>query len=232
MLQVVLFFLLWDNNSTGEFMKKGILTFCFCFLLTMSQAIAECTCKPECQCSPTCSCDCKTKLKNAKYSSYKPREIFADDLKFNRNFADQVKKERAAVSNALGLTEEQAKCRVEMTRKNTVVLQEKFRTLYDENYKLKVLKAENAAKNAIKAQEDKINCIKKEIKAIVEQENKEFNKILDRDQRAKLRMIQKLQRKAMKESTKQKNYYKSNPKMRPFAMPEKQNCDCVTGELE
>ena len=232
MLQVVLFFLLWDNNSTGEFMKKGILTFCFCFLLTMSQAIAECTCKPECQCSPTCSCDCKTKLKNAKYSSYKPREIFADDLKFNRNFADQVKKERAAVSNALGLTEEQAKCRVEMTRKNTVVLQEKFRTLYDENYKLKVLKAENAAKNAIKAQEDKINCIKKEIKAIVEQENKEFNKILDRDQRAKLRMIQKLQRKAMKESAKQKNYYKSNPKMRPFAMPEKQNCDCVTGELE
>ena len=213
-------------------MKKGILTFCFCFLLTMSQAIAECTCKPVCQCSPTCSCDCKTKLKNAKYSTYKPREIFADDLKFNRNFADQVKKERAAVSNALGLTEEQAKCRVEMTRKNTVVLQEKFRTLYDENYKLKVLKAENAAKNIIKAQEDKINCIKKEIKAIVEQENKEFNKILDRDQRAKLRMIQKLQRKAMKESTKQKNYYKSNPKMRPFAMPEKQNCDCVTGELE
>ena len=198
----------------------------------MSQAIAECTCKPVCQCSPTCSCDCKTKLKNAKYSTYKPREIFADDLKFNRNFADQVKKERAAVSNALGLTEEQAKCRVEMTRKNTVVLQEKFRTLYDENYKLKVLKAENAAKNAIKAQEDKINCIKKEIKAIVEQENKEFNKILDRDQRAKLRMIQKLQRKAMKESAKQKNYYKSNPKMRPFAMPEKQNCDCVTGELE
>lgn len=198
----------------------------------MSQAIAECTCKPVCQCSPTCSCDCKTKLKNAKYSTYKPREIFADDLKFNRNFADQVKKERAAVSNALGLTEEQAKCRVEMTRKNTVVLQEKFRTLYDENYKLKVLKAENAAKNIIKAQEDKINCIKKEIKAIVEQENKEFNKILDRDQRAKLRMIQKLQRKAMKESTKQKNYYKSNPKMRPFAMPEKQNCDCVTGELE
>ena len=224
--------MLWDNNSTGEFMKKGILTFCFCFLLTMSQAIAECTCKPECQCSPTCSCDCKTKLKNAKYSSYKPREIFADDLKFNRNFADQVKKERAAVSNALGLTEEQAKFRVEMTRKNTVVLEEKFRTLYDENYKLKKLKAEKAAKNAIKAQEDKVNCIKREIKAIVEEENKEFNKILDRQQRAKLRMIQKLQRKAMKESAKQKNYYKSNPKMRPFAMPEKQNCDCVTGELE
>lgn len=213
-------------------MKKAVVSLIACILFTTTCAFAECKCKPVCKCSPECSCDCKTKLKNAEYSNYKPRSIFADDLKFNRNFADQVKKERAAVSNALGLTEEQAKCRVEMTRKNTVVLQEKFRTLYDENYKLKVLKAENAAKNAIKAQEDKINCIKKEIKAIVEQENKEFNKILDRDQRAKLRMIQKLQRKAMKESAKQKNYYKSNPKMRPFAMPEKQNCDCVTGELE
>lgn len=213
-------------------MKKAVLSLIACILFTMTCAFAECKCKPVCKCSPECSCDCKTKLQNAEYSNYKPRSIFADDLKFNRNFADQVKKERAAVSNALGLTEEQAKFRVEMTRKNTVVLEEKFRTLYDENYKLKVLKAENAAKNIIKAQEDKINCIKKEIKAIVEQENKEFNKILDRDQRAKLRMIQKLQRKAMKESAKQKNYYKSNPKMRPFAMPEKQNCDCVTGELE
>ena len=97
---------------------------------------------------------------------------------------------------------------------------------------MKVLKSENAPKKQIEAQQNKINCIKKEIKDIVEQENKEFNKILDREQRAKLRMIQKLQRKAMKESSKQKNYYKSNPKMRPFAMPEKQNCDCVTGELE
>ncbi len=213
-------------------MKKAVVSLIACILFTTTCAFAECKCKPVCKCSPECSCDCKTKLKNAEYSNYKPRSIFADDLKFNRNFADQVKKERAAVSNALGLTEEQAKFRVEMTRKNTVVLEEKFRMLYDENYKLKKLKAEKAAKNAIKVQEDKVNCIKRDIKAIVEEENKEFNKILDRQQRAKLRMIQKLQRKAMKESAKQKNYYKSNPKMRPFAMPEKQNCDCVTGELE
>ncbi len=213
-------------------MKKAILTLVFCYLFAATNALAECPCKTECRCSPTCNCDCKAKLKSSKYSSYKPRGIFADDLKFNRNFADQVKKERAAVSNALGLTEEQAKCRLEMTKNNTVILEEKFRLLYDENYKLKVLKAENASKNEIKIQENKVNCIKKEIKAVVEKENKEFNKILDRDQRAKLRMIRKLQRQAMKESAKPKNYYKSNPKMRPFAMPEKQNCDCVTGELE
>lgn len=210
-------------------MKKSILLLLSCFLLSSASVLAECNCQPTCDCTPSCNCDCKKKLKEAKFSTYKPREIFADDLKFNRNFADQVRKERAAVSNALGLSEEQVKVRVEMTRKNTVILEEKFRNLYEENYKLKVLKAENAAKNTIKTQQEQINCIKKEIKAIVEQENKEFNKILDHQQRSKLRMIQKLQRKAMKESAKQKNYYKSNPKMRPFAMPNKQNCDCVTG---
>lgn len=213
-------------------MKKNIFALIICLIIAAPAVLAECSCGAVCECTPQCNCHRKIQMKKAKFSTYKPREIFADDLKFNRNFADQVKKERAAVSNALGLTEEQAKVRVEMTRKNTVVLEEKFRILYEENYKLKVLKAEKAAKNAIKVQQEKVNCIKKEIKAIVEQENKEFKKILDHQQRSKLRMIQKLQRKAMKETSKQKNYYKSNPKMRPFAMPEKQNCDCVTGELE
>ena len=93
-------------------MKKAVLSLIACILFTMTCAFAECKCKPVCKCSPECSCDCKTKLQNAEYSNYKPRSIFADDLKFNRNFADQVKKERAAVSNALGLTPEQAKFRV------------------------------------------------------------------------------------------------------------------------
>ena len=213
-------------------MKRVVIIFIICFACNMSHAFAKSYNEPFCKSSSDCKCDCKTQLKNSKYSSYKPREVFADDLKFNKNFADQVKKERAAVSNALGLSEEQAKLRVEMTKENTIILQEKFRNLCDENYKLKILKAENASKSTIKAQEENINCIKREIKAIIEKENKEFNKILDREQRAKLKMIQKLQRKAMKDSTKQKNYYKSNPKMRPFALPEKHNCDCVTGELE
>ena len=45
----------------------------------------------------------------------------------------------------------------------------------------------------------------------------EFKKILDRDQRNKLSMIQKLQRKSIKDAQKVKDYQKSNPKMRPFA---------------
>ena len=45
----------------------------------------------------------KTKYKEAKFSSYKPPKIFTDDLKFNPNFPEQIRKESAAVTNALAL---------------------------------------------------------------------------------------------------------------------------------
>ncbi len=207
-------------------MKKNITLTLLCFIFTGQLILAN----PDSDYKIVVNNG--DKVKDAKFSPYKPREIFADDLKFNRNFADQVKKERAAVSNALGLSEEQAKARVEMTRKNTALLEGKFRVLYEENYRLKLLKYENASKSDIETQEQKINAVKRDIKSVIEQENKDFYKILDREQRSKLKMIQKLHRKAMKESAKQKNYYKSNPKMRPFALPEKHNFDDVTGELE
>lgn len=190
-------------------MKKVLLIlFVLCFF-TSTGVYAQCTCKPACNCK-TGGC----------------QKLMDDDLRFYKNFADQVRKERSAVSNALQLTEEQAKCRVELIRENSVVLEEKFRKLYDENLKLKALKAENASKEVIREQEKNINCVKKEINAVVDKENKDFKKILDRQQRSKLSMIQKLQRKSIKAARHPKNYYKSNPKMRPFAMPKKFPCGC------
>lgn len=140
-----------------------------------------------------------------------------DEMKWSNNFAEQVKKERSTISNALHLTNEQAKKRVEITQKSTKQLEEKFQQLYSEQIKLKTMQANNEITSDINAQKNKINCLKKEIKNIVDNENKEFKKILDRDQRNKLSMIQKLQRKSMKDAQKVKDYAKSNPKMRPFA---------------
>ena len=75
-----------------------------------------------------------------------------------------------------------------------------------------------------KSLQQKQNCTKKEIKAIVKNENKQFKKILDRQQRSKLKMIQKLQKKSINDLDNKKDYYKSNPKMRPFG--QKSNCRC------
>lgn len=142
-------------------------------------------------------------------------QCFADEIvPAGQSFAEQIQKERAAVANALQLTDEQAKCYMDIARKNQTVLNEKYRALYDESVKLKTMKAEKASKNSINSQIKNINCIKKEIKDIILSENKQIKKILDHDQRAKLRMIQKLERNSMKEC--QKDYHKHNPKLRQF----------------
>ena len=183
---------------------RNLLIVLFCCILTTTSAFAKCNCKPTCNCIS--------------------KKVVNDEMKFYKNYAESVKKERAAVSNALQLTEEQAQCRNELMRENTIILQEQYKKLYKETKTLNNLKFQKATLKEINAQENVVNCTKKDIKKIVNNENKQFKKILDRDQRAKLRMIQKLQRKTIKDLDNQKDYYKSNPKMRPFG--QKTNCRC------
>ena len=184
-------------------MKKILLGILFCCLLTTS-AFAKCNCTPNCNCAS--------------------KKIVHDELKFYKNYAESVKKERAAVANALQLSEEQVQRRSEITKESSNLLEQNYKNLYRETLKLNNLKAANASSKEINAQEKNVNCIKKEIKTIVKDENKQFKKILDRQQRSKLKMIQKLQRKSINNLDNQKNYYKSNPKMRPFG--QKVNCNC------
>ena len=141
----------------------------------------------------------------------------SDDIKFCKNYMAQLKKERAAVSNALQLSDEQSKSRYELTKRTNSQLSEKFEELNQETLKLNILKSDSNDDKCIKKQEQTVSKLKKEINSIVDKENKEFKKILNHEQRSKLRLIQKLQRKAAKSSKHPKDYYKSNPKMRKFA---------------
>lgn len=130
---------------------------------------------------------------------------------------DEVRKERLAISNALQLTDQQAETRDKLVKQNSQILEEKFYNFHLENRDLILLKKENASKQVIQEQEQKIETLKSEIDKIVAQENKEYKKLLNRDQRAKLRMIRKLQRKSYSANKHQKDYKKLNPKMREFA---------------
>ena len=134
-------------------------------------------------------------------------------------FVEQMRKERAAVANALLLSDEQAKQRVEIVTKNAPVMDEKFRNLTQKSRELKELSEQNAPKSDLQKKQKEINIIKKDIKKAIARENKEFEEILGHEQRSKLHMIQKLQRKSMKQ--KPVNYYKKNPKMREFGVPKK-----------
>ena len=117
-------------------MRKFLLIILFCSILTSSSAFAKCNCTPSCQCV----------------------KVVNDEMKFYKNYAEQVKKERATVSNALQLTEEQVQCKNELMRENTVLLQENYKKLYDETLRLNNLKDQKACHQEIKLQEKKVNC--------------------------------------------------------------------------
>lgn len=201
-------------------MKKNLKIFILtlCFIMTSSSVLANCNC------SPTCNCNKNTQ--KPKFSPYHPGPVLTEDMKSYRYLSEQIKKERMAISNALSLTEEQAKCRVDLMKENSVKINEKLKQLYDENCKLKVLEAQNASRQVICEQKKNIKCVKNQLEEIIQNENREFKKILTREQRSKLSMIQKLERKSVEDCKHQKNYYKSNPKMRPFACPKRPVCDC------
>lgn len=141
----------------------------------------------------------------------------SDDYKYCKNYAEKVRQERAAISNALQLSEDQSKKMYELTKKTNTILNEKFYTLKQETIKLNLLKADNSKAEFIKSQEKFVCQLKKDIDELIQSENKAFKKILNREQRTKLRHIEKIQKKSDKVQKHQKDYYKSNPKMRKFA---------------
>ncbi len=178
-------------------MKKLLITIS-CIALSISQATAK---------------------EHFKYRKLAPVTTMHNKI-YDKSFTDlrdEMKKERLAISNALQLSDEQAQLRDELVKNTSQILNEKFCALYSEKTNLKLLKYENAPEQVIKEQEKKVDALCNEIGDIIRQENKDYKKILDHPQRSKLRMIEKLQRKTLKDAKKQKNYRKSNPKMREFA---------------
>ncbi len=137
-----------------------------------------------------------------------------------KQYIQKIQSERAIVYNALNLTVEQLKLREDMAKENACLYDKLFKNLMIESYKLKALKNACANEYEIFRQTKVVKNIKKDINNLIKKENKIFEKSLTGEQKAKFSMIKKLERKEFKKTCHQKNYYKSNPKMRPFGNPE------------
>lgn len=133
-----------------------------------------------------------------------------------KQYIRKIQSERAIVYNALNLTDEQLKLRENMFKENSCLYDEKFKNLMHESYKLKALQCANATEYEIVKQKNTVKNVKKDINKLLKKENKIFEKCLTGEQKAKYSMIKKLERKDFKKVCKEKDYYKSNPKMRPF----------------
>lgn len=141
-----------------------------------------------------------------------------------KHFITDVKQTRATVYNALNLTDEQIEKKEELLKENTPVYEEKFDNLLKETFTLKALKEAKADERDISNQKKVIKKLKKDIDNTLEKENKEFEKILNHQQRSKYSMIKKLERRDFRREESKKDYYKSNPQMRPFGDPGRKSC--------
>lgn len=147
-----------------------------------------------------------------------------------KKYMKTIQQERATVYNALNLTDEQIKLRENMINENSSLYDAKFNELIKESYKVKALKQAGATDREIANQKKVVRNVKKDIESLVNKENKQFKKSLNHDQRAKYAMIKKLEKNDFKEAAHQKDYYKSNPQMRPFGNP--RPCPCPMGSVE
>ncbi len=144
----------------------------------------------------------------------------------------RIQKNRALVYNALDLSDEQVKSIEECAVKYTPVYETKFNELIKESYTLKALIAANMESGEIKQQKKIVKNIRKDIENIFKEEDKAFKKCLTREQRSKYSMIKKLERKDFKEAKHPKDYYKSNPRMRPFGNPKPCTDNSETKQLK
>ena len=183
-------------------MKRNLLLVFVCLVLTMPSVLAQCSCQRL-----------NTTIESSKSVNY-PREA----TKYKK-YIKHIQQDRATVYNALNLSDEQIQKREDLMNENNPVYEQKFDCLMKESFKLQAIENAGATDKEINAQKKVISSIKKSIERTLSKENKAFRKCLNGQQKAKYSMIKKLERQDYKKDLKQKDYYKSNPQMRPHHSP-------------
>ena len=167
-------------------------------------------------------CSIQTQAIEIQASCCTKSEIEAPQDAFRyKQHINNLHAKRAVIYNALDLSDEQIAVREAIVKENSGIYEEKFNELIKESYTLKALKVTNADSTTISRQKKVVKNIKNDIDNLLKCEDKEFKKSLTREQRSKYSMIAKLERRDYKAVSHQKDYYKSNPRMRQFGNPQK-----------
>ena len=183
-------------------MKRNLLLVFVCLVLTMPNVLAQCSCPKL-----------NTTVESSKSVNY-PKEA----AKYKK-YIKHIQQDRATVYNALNLSDTQIQKREDLMKENNPIYEQKFDCLMKESFKLQAIENAGATDKEINAQKKVVSSIKKDIEKTLNKENKAFRKCLNGQQKAKYSMIKKLERRDYKRDLKQKDYYKSNPQMRPFGNP-------------
>lgn len=196
------------DRIRGIYMNKKILLMSMCVLFMSNLVFPN-----FCNASAVSSNSKVITAKTTKVADY-PKEA----LEYKR-FINKMQNESAVIYNALNLTDEQVQIREDLIKEDTPIYEQKFEVLMKESFKLKALEEANASETEIVKQKRIVNKAKKDIEKFFNKENRKFQKSLTSLQRAKFREIQHLEKHDFKKEARQKDYYKSNPQMRPFGNP-------------
>lgn len=158
------------------------------------------------------------------YTCYAKTCDCVEDANRYRRFIMDIQAERAVVYNALNLNLEQIEYRECLREETSGQLNLLFEKLVNESIRLKAMKYANACVEDIACQKRLVKNIQKEIKSVVDNENKKFKKCLNREQRSKFSMIKRLERRDYKKEYSKKDYLKSNPQLKVFGNPD--SCPC------
>lgn len=183
-------------------MKRNLLLVFVCLVLTIPSVLAQCSCSES-----------NTAVESSKSVNY-PKEA----AKYKK-YIKHIQQDRATVYNALNLSDAQIQKREDLMKENNPIYEQKFDCLMRESFKLQAIENAGATDKEINSQKKVVSSIKKDIKNTLNKENKAFRKCLNGQQKAKYSMIKKLERRDYNRDLKQKDYYKSNPQMRPFGNP-------------
>lgn len=186
-------------------MKRNLLFIFLCLVVGVSSVNAQCACSGA-KMSVQKTCD---------KSSNAPQEA-----QLYKKYIKHVQQDRASVYNALNLSDAQIQKREDLMQEYNPLYEQKFDCLLKESFKLQAMQSSNAPETELASQRRVIKNIKKDIKKTLNKETKCFRKSLNGQQKAKYSMIKKLERRDFKRDLHQKDYYKSNPQMRPFGNPQ------------
>ena len=183
-------------------MKKYLLGLLLClFFVSQNESIG-------CETSSSLDCACENTTVYKKY-------------------VINIQRNREIIDNALNLSDEQIKIRKEILEQNDICFEEKILDIEQECARLSAMKKANVSNIEIRKQRKIIQNKQKQIEDLLHKENKEFSKCLTKEQRAKLYNIEKLARHDYKKSYKKnKDYYKTNPKMQKFGNPTEESFSC------
>lgn len=136
-----------------------------------------------------------------------------------RNYICMQQRGRAILYNTLGLSDAQILEREVIAAQFVSLYELMFEQLYKEAQRLDLFEKTGYTGFQIYCQKRLLGKYRKNIMLLLAKENRLFAKCLTKEQYRKYKEVEALNKHEYKQLTKQKDYYKSNPKMKAFGNP-------------